>query len=108
MGSIDQGLRRSLQGIKDDLQKETRIKVTHEGKIKTNSKRLDKLKKDNREAEREATKLAEAAVEKHKAQCDLVSDLERENQQKSSQDGMESCTYNIVDTVTCSGAEAGY
>ena len=80
-------MRRSLQGLKDDHQKETRIKVTHEGKIKINSKRLDKLKMDNRDAEKEAKRLAEAAVEKHRAQCEMVSDLEQERKQKSMKEG---------------------
>ena len=94
-------MRCSLQGLKDDHQKETRIKVTHEGKIKINSKRLDKLKMDNRGAEKEAKKLAEAAVEKHRAQCEMVFDLEQEKKQKSSKDGNNQvqCATTVIVTL---------
>lgn len=61
--------------------------MTHEGKIRTDSKRLDKLQRENREAQNEAKKLAEVAVDKHTAQCELVAELEGENQQKIDKNG---------------------
>ena len=95
LGSTEDSLRIAVQSLKQDYQKETRIKITYQGKIQADKADLAKLRAEHQRTEKKARSLAQKMEARKKESQQEVARLEETHQTKYKQEGGRKVTIII-------------